>query len=62
MCGNWLLGPIVSDINSVASEMFVQGFLCLAHILLFTTPAFNQIDYALSLASGTCALGRICHW
>ena len=56
---NWLLCPIVPDIRSEVSEMFVQGILCLAHVLWapFTPPAFNQIDYVLSLAGGKCA-----HW
>ena len=47
----------VSDIRSEASKMFVQGILCLGNVLHSATPAFNQIDYALSLAGGKCA-----HW
>ena len=58
VCGNWLLCPI-TDVKSEPIEMFVQGSLCLAHVLWapFTPPAFNQIDYVLSLAGGKCA-----HW
>ena len=55
MCGNWFPYPVASDVKSEAIEMFVQGLLCLTYVLLFTPPASNQIDYALSLASGTCA-------
>ena len=57
MYRNWLPCSIVSNIRSEASEMFVHGILCLAHILHFTLPAFNQRDYVLSLAVGRCA-----HW
>ena len=57
VCRNWLPCPIVSNIRSEASEMFVHGILCLAHTLHCATPAFNQRDYVLSLAVGRCA-----HW
>ena len=55
---------LISDLRWVrclckAFFVFVQGILCLAHVLWapFTPPAFNQIDYVLSLAGGKCA-----HW
>ena len=66
VCRNWLSCPSsASDARSEArsedrsevSEIFVQGILCLAHVLHFTLPAFNQKDYVLSLAVGRCA-----HW
>ena len=56
VCRNWPLCPTV-DVRSEASEIFVQGILCLAHVLHFTLPAFNQKDYVLSLEVGRCA-----HW
>ena len=41
---NWFLCPLASDVRSKAIEMFVQGILCLAHVLHSATLAFNQID------------------
>ena len=58
VCRNWLSCPSsASDARSEAIEIFVQGILCLAHVLHFTLPAFNQKDYVLSLAVGRCV-----HW
>ena len=51
---NWFLCPLAADVKSEAIEMFVQGILCLAHVMHSATLALNQIDYTFSLACGKC--------
>jgi len=54
MCSNWFPCPVMFDVRSVASELFLQGILCHTNILYATLTAFNQIDYTLCPAGGRC--------
>ena len=33
VCRDWFLCPLASDVKSEAIEIFVQGILCLAHVM-----------------------------
>ena len=47
MCSNWFPCPVMFDVRSVASELFLQSILCHTYILYATLTAVDQIDYTL---------------